>query len=78
MCSLFPTGEMVLVVIDADLRYPEVEVVSGSSASVILRALEKIFATHGVPRELKTDNGPPFQSEAFQNFAQGRDFIIAG
>jgi len=74
LCGPFPTGEMVLVVLDAYSRYPEVEVVPGSSADVILPALEKIFATHGVPEELKTDNGPPFQSATFRSFAQEKGF----
>ena len=31
--------------------------------------LKKIFATHGIPRRLESDNGPPFNSIDFANFA---------
>ncbi len=73
-CGPLPTGEMVLVVIDAYSRYPEVEIVSGTSASATIPAFEKIFATHGIPQEIKTDNGPPFQGEDFRRFAQEKGF----
>ena len=32
--------------------------------------LEKIFCTHGIPRILKSDNGPPFNSQDFKVFMQ--------
>ena len=31
--------------------------------------LKKIFSTHGIPRRLESDNGPPFNSIDFANFA---------
>ncbi|XP_064622360.1 uncharacterized protein LOC135484656 [Lineus longissimus] len=33
-----------------------------------------MFATHGVPRQLDSDNGPPFTSEAFRQFAEEEGF----
>ena len=65
---------MVLVVIDAYSHYPEVEFVEGTSAKVVLPVFEKVFTTHGIPNELKSDNGRPFQSEAFQKFAEEKGF----
>ena len=44
-CGPFPTGEMVLVVLHAYLKYPEVEIVSSTAAGNALPALERIFAT---------------------------------
>ena len=29
----------------------------------VIESLEKIFCTHGLPKSLKTDNGPQFASE---------------
>ena len=59
-CGPFPTGEYLLVVIDAYSRFPEVDIISSTSAKVTVPKLERIFATHGVPHILKSDNGPPF------------------
>ena len=67
-CGPFPTGEYTLVVIDAYSRFPEVEIVRSTSAKSTIHKLERIFATHGLPNTLKSDNGPPFQSSEFKQF----------
>ena len=61
-CSPFPTGEYLLVVIDAYLRFPEVEIVKSTSAVSTIAKFQRIFATHGLPHIIKSDNGPPFNS----------------
>ena len=69
-CGPFPSGEYALVVIDAYSRYPEVEVVKSTAASSSIPAFEKIFATHGIVREIRTDNGPPFNGQEFADFTK--------
>ena len=64
-CGPLPTGEMVLVVLDAYSKYPEVESVSSIAAKDTIPALERIFAPHGIPEVLKTDNGPPSKVTCF-------------
>ena len=73
-CGPFPTGETVLVVIDAYSKYLEVEIIKSTAAKEVLPALERIFATHGIPETLKSDNGPPFQGQAFRSFAEEKGF----
>ena len=75
MCGPFPTGELVLVVLDAYSWYPEVEIVKSTSAEAVVLALERMFAIHGIPEEVKTDNGTPFQSDAFARFSKEKGFI---
>jgi len=58
----YPDGHYNLVVIDKRTRYPEVEQVSSTTYTKTAEALKKIFATHGVPRRVDSDNGPPFNS----------------
>ena len=48
----------MLVVMDDYSRYPEVEIVSSTGAAESIARLEKIMATHGLIRELRTDNRP--------------------
>ena len=44
------------------------EIVSSTFAQSTILKLKRIFATHGIPEVLKSDNGPPFQSHAFHQF----------
>ncbi|CAB4033532.1 PREDICTED: uncharacterized protein K02A2.6-like [Paramuricea clavata] len=69
-----PTGQTLMVVIDEYSRFVEVEIVSSTSAAAAIPKLDKIFATHGIPDLLKTDNGPPFTSHAFKVFARELGF----
>ena len=61
-CGLFPTEEYLLVVIDAYSQFPEVEIVKSTSVVSTIAKFERIFATHGSPHVIKSDNGPPFNS----------------
>jgi len=67
-CGPFPTGEYLFVVIDAYSRFPEVEVVHSTAASGVIPKLDRIFATHGLPRIIRSDNGPPFNSEDIRKY----------
>ena len=73
-CGPLPSGDMLFVVIDEYSRYPEVEIVRSTSANIVIPKLDRILSTHGIPTEIKTDNGPPFQSHTFAQFAQYMGF----
>ena len=47
---------------------------NNTTASAVIKALKSMFSTHGIPVKLLTDNGPPFNSEAFKQLAQDFDF----
>ena len=66
----FPSGELLLVVIDEFSRFPEVEIINSTSAKTVIPKLDDIFFRQGVPCVLKTDNGPPFDSSEFEQFAK--------
>ena len=65
-----PSGDCLLVVLDRYSRFPEVEIVKSTKASVVTWSLrlDKIFATHGIPNIVKTDNGPPFNGEEYSRY----------
>ena len=71
----YPDGHYNLVVIDKRTRYPEVETTRSTSFKATKSKLKRIFATHGIPNKVETDNGPPFNSQEFQRFAQEEGFI---
>ena len=56
--------------------HPELEIVTSTSMSAVRPKLEKIFAVHGIPDLVKSDNGPPFDSYAFEDYAKEKGFII--
>ena len=55
-CGPFPTGEYLLVVIDAYSRFPEVDIVHFTAAKGTISRLERIFCTHGIPVVIRSDN----------------------
>ena len=63
-----PSNEYLLVVIDRYSRSPDVEIVHSTKASVVIPKLDKIFAVHGIPKILKSDNGPPFNGEEYKRY----------
>ena len=65
----FPTGEYIMVVTDEFSRFPEVEILTSTSARAVIPKLDAIFARQGIPEVLKSDNGPPFNGLEFKNFA---------
>ena len=50
-------------------RYPEVEFTYSTNFKTTRKKLKQVFTTQGVPEVLQTDNGPPFSSHTFTNFA---------
>jgi len=70
----YPDGHYNLVAIDQRTRYPEVEVVSSTAVKPTKEKLKKMFAHHGVPKRVQSDNGPPFNSKEFATFAKEEGF----
>ena len=58
---------MFFVAIDAHSKWPEVVVMTSTSEKTI-EALRSMFAHHGLPEQLVTDNGPQFTSSEFSQF----------
>ena len=67
-CGPFPGSCYLLVVVDAFTRFPEYEIITSTSAEITISKHERIFATHGLPKYVKTDNGPPFPCVQFYKF----------
>ena len=63
-----PDGDYVLLLVDEYSRYPVAELVRSTSAEVVIPVLDKVFSEWGIPFTIKSDNGPPFQSNKFKDF----------
>jgi hypothetical protein len=72
----YPSGEYIMVVIDEYSRFPEVEILTSTSARAVIPKLDAIFSRQGIPDVLKSDNGPPFTytSLEFKKFAEHMGF----
>ena len=69
-----PSNEYILVVQCLCSRFPAVEIVSSTSAAAAIPAIDKILTNFGIPYKLGSDNGPPFNSRAFTEFADHMGF----
>ena len=64
--------KMWLLVIDAYSKWPEIHSMESTTAETTIKHLRQIFATHGLPRQIISDNGPQFVSATFQKFCEAR------
>ena len=56
-------------------RYVEVALLQSSQTSrEVIRALKSIFARHGIPEMVRSDNGPQYDSAEFIKFAKDWSF----
>ena len=61
-------GEMFLVVIDAYSKWLEAHLMKSTTSTATIEKLRAIFATHGLPVMVVSDNGTNFTSKEFQEF----------
>ena len=63
-------NKMILVAVDAYSKWIEAKVVHSSTTQVTIEQLRGLFATHGLPETIVTDNGTCFTSAEFQQFVE--------
>ena len=56
------------MLLDETTGFPEVEIMNKTTAFHTIRAFEKVFARHGLPDTIKSDNGSPFQSKDVKDY----------
>ena len=47
-----PTGEHILVMLDETIEFPEVEIMTKTTAFLTITAFDKVFAQHGLPHHI--------------------------
>ncbi|XP_046561038.1 uncharacterized protein K02A2.6-like [Haliotis rubra] len=67
-------GKDYLVIVDYLSNYPEVCSLTDTSSRRVITAMKTVFARHGIPDEVFTDNGPQFRSHEFRQFAHDWQF----
>lgn len=61
-------NHMLLVVVNAFSKWVEVFPVKSASSATTIGKLRALFATHGLPESMASDNGSPFTSSGMKEF----------
>ncbi|XP_048007003.1 uncharacterized protein K02A2.6-like isoform X1 [Leguminivora glycinivorella] len=61
-------GIMYLVIVDACSKWIEVIKMASTTAAAVISKLREIWARFGIPKQVVSDNGPPFTSQEFGFF----------
>lgn len=57
------------MVVDYFSRYMEVQMLTTTTSTAVISILKSLFARHGIPSILVSDNGPQYSSKEMQEFA---------
>ena len=63
-------GKMLLIVVDAYSKWPEVVIMEGFTAESTVEEVRTLFSRWGLPVQMVTDNGPQFASQCFERFGK--------
>ena len=66
-----PSSRHVVVVQDLGSRYPAAKLVASTKGTSVIPALDEIYGEYGYPEVQISDNGPPFNSDAMKQYAEG-------
>ena len=67
-------GKTYLLCVDYFSRYPEVVKLNNTTSKAVINTLKHIFAHHGIPEILYSDNGPQYSSVDMKEFASAYGF----
>ena len=70
LCRAVPRAYVLSVLVDAHSKWIEVMPVTTSSSTMTIENLRTVFATHGIPQKIVTDNGTQFTSKEFADFTR--------
>jgi hypothetical protein len=66
--------EQYLLIVDYYSRYIELALLRSTTAASVINHTKSVFARHGIPQIVVSDNGPQFASKQFEEFAQKYEF----
>ena len=62
-------GQEYIIVVDYYSRWFEIRKLRDETSKSAIEALKEIFAIHGIPDQVMSDNGPQYDAECFREFA---------
>ncbi|XP_049515032.1 uncharacterized protein K02A2.6-like [Dermacentor silvarum] len=67
-------GQDYVFLVDYRSSFPEVISLRSTSAPAVINVIKSVFARHGIPRLVRSDNGPQFAAREFSTFADSYGF----
>lgn len=67
-------GRDYLVIVDYKSNYPELAMLTNTTAQQMIKHTKAIFARHGILVTVVSDNGPQFSSQDYRDFAETYGF----
>lgn len=64
-----------LLCVDYYSKNPEIAKLTGTTSRQVVTDLKSMFARHGIPDEVMSDNGPQFSSAEFRTFTESWEFV---
>lgn len=62
------------MVVDYYSKFFEISLLDNTTAPTVINRTKNIFAKHGIPKLIISDNGPQFKSSEYKKFATEWDF----
>ena len=63
-------GKEVIIIVDSHSKWVDVRIMNRTDAQSVISVMNSVFLIFGLCDIVVSDNGPPFDSRAFMNFAQ--------
>ncbi|XP_047986190.1 uncharacterized protein K02A2.6-like isoform X1 [Leguminivora glycinivorella] len=72
-------GKTYLIIVDAYSKWIEAIGMSSTSAAAVIRVLRELWSRFGIPKQVVSDNGPPYTSSEFKKFlsVNGVDQVLS-
>ena len=67
-------GKDYLVVVDYHTNYPEISLLPDTTSSTVIKHTKSIFARHGIPKVVISDNGPQYACKEYREFSSNWEF----
>jgi len=63
-------GDEYLLVVDSYSHFIEIAKLNNTSSKTVILHTKSIFARHGIPKTVKSDNGPQYSAEEYKRFSK--------
>lgn len=61
-------GQTFLIIVDAYSKWLEIILMQSITSETVIKVLWRLFAIHGLPDTLVSDNGPQFMATQFEGY----------